>query len=490
METIRSKTGEDRDPSEVIDISKSVCPICLEVIDCNIASRGGKVYMQKHCDKHGVFEELVYSSVEDFLNAEKYNKPGSRPLHLQASVERGCPHDCGLCEAHKQHTCVGIIEVTDRCNLNCPVCFADSKSSFTIPLEKVKEMIDLYVRCEGKPEVLQISGGEPTLHPDILNILRYAGEKGIRYPVLNTNGIKLAERDFTEKVADTMQNNKYPISKPLIYLQFDGLDDEIYRILRGRPLLDTKMKALENCSDLGMNVALVPTMVKGINEHEMGDIIDFALSDKNIKMVSFQPATRAGRYGLEDNQERLTIPEVLEFIGKQTAGFLKKESFINIPCPYPICSVCSYIYRKGNRNIVLTKLLDSKRYMEYLVNRTVVDIEFTEKMKKELEAFESLLSMSSIPGSRKAGKAFCTLCQGMIPDIKDMVDNMTFISVHSFMDEYDFHLKRAMKCCVTEILPNGQMIPFCVYNTLYRKRLTKEFAKQFPDKKDDTGLAK
>jgi uncharacterized radical SAM superfamily Fe-S cluster-containing enzyme len=183
------------DAEEVLfETSKSVCPECLDIIECQIFFRDDKVYMRKFCEKHGSFEVLVYSNAQDFLASGKYNKPGAQPLHIQGAIDKGCPEDCGLCEAHEQHTCVGVIEITKACNLNCPVCFADSKNEFTLPLDKVKEMIDLYVKCEGEPEVLQISGGEPTLHPDIIEILKYTAKKGIKYPMLNTNGIKLADR--------------------------------------------------------------------------------------------------------------------------------------------------------------------------------------------------------------------------------------------------------------------------------------------------------
>jgi len=467
---------ELKDNEVLAEESRSVCPECLKVIDCQILFREDKVYLRKYCKDHGLFEVLVYSDAGDYLHAAKYNKPGSKPLHYQGSVAKGCPEDCGLCTAHLQHTCVGIIEITDMCNLNCPVCFADVRNSFVLTFELVKDMIDLYVKCEGKPEVLQISGGEPTLHPDILKILRYAGEKGILHPVLNTNGLKLADRDFAEKISQSMQDGTLPHRKPNIYLQFDGLSDDTYIALRGKPLIDLKMRALANCKEFGMNVSLVPTIVKGINEHEIGPIIDLALSEEYIKMVNFQPATLCGRYGMpEKHNIRMTIPDILGEIERQTFGSLKKKSFINIPCPYPTCSAITYVLMNGKKKIVLTELLNMDKYIKYIINHALPDKEFTRELEKALTALGSLLSMSSVSGSRKTEKAICTLCNMTIPDIGEFIGNTTIISVHAFMDEHNFDLKRAMKCCVTEILPNGQMIPFCVYNILYRKNLTRGF---------------
>jgi uncharacterized radical SAM superfamily Fe-S cluster-containing enzyme len=457
--------------------SKSVCPECLDIIDCDIIFRDNKVYLRKSCQLHGEFETMVYSDAKDYEEAAKFNKPGATPVHRMGSVEQGCPWDCGLCENHKQHTCVGVIEITEKCNLNCPVCFADTKNTYTLPLEKVKEMIDLYVSCEGEPEVLQISGGEPTVHPDIIEILKYAGEKGIKYPMLNTNGLKLADREFAKKISDTIANDDSMIKKPLIYLQFDGVTDDTYIALRGRSLLDIKMKTLENCKELGMNVTLVPTIVKGINDHEIGAILDLALNDNNIKMVNFQPSTTTGRYKLDDDpKRRMTIPEVLEEIEKQTSGMLKKSSFINIPCPYPTCSACTYVYKMEDEVLSLTDLFDVDDYIDKIINRTIPDDALLSEVN---EALDSLLSMSAVVSSEKTEEAICTTCGIVIPNISEIIDNVTLISVHAFMDEHTFDLKRAQKCCVTEILPNGKMIPFCVYNILYRKEMTPTFRGDF-----------
>ncbi len=471
-EAIKAVQGEDEVLAET---SKSVCPKCLKLIDCDILFRENKVYMRKSCEVHGTFEVEIYSNAEDYINAEKFNKPGAKPLHYQASVSKGCPDDCGLCEDHLQHTCIGVVEITDRCNLKCPICFASTDGSFSLPFEKVKEMIDLYVKCEGEPEVLQISGGEPTIHPDIIKILEYLGQKGIRYPLLNTNGIKLADREFAKRVSQTMENDEPYIGTPIIYLQFDGFNDDIYKKLRGRPLLDKKMKAIENCREFGMNVTLVPTIVKGINDQEIGAIIDLALNDRNIKMINFQPGAQVGRYIHGNGQDgRITIPELLEEVEKQTKGLLRKNNFINVPCPYPICSVCTYIYKHEDGVLALTDFFDIEEYIEGFVNRTMPDLELAPEVH---EALDALLSMSAVMGSEKTDNAICTSCGVAIPKIGEFLDNIKIISVHAMMDEYNFFLKRAMKCCVTEILPNGQMIPFCVYNILYRNNLKSAFGK-------------
>jgi uncharacterized radical SAM superfamily Fe-S cluster-containing enzyme len=336
-------------------------------------------------------------------------------------------------------------------------------------------MIDLYVKCESNPEVLQISGGEPTIHPNIIEILEYVGQKGIQYPLLNTNGIKLADPDFARKISETMDSHAFNQGVPIIYLQFDGFSDDIYRALRGRPLLDEKMRAIANCKEFGMNVALVPTIVKGINDHEIGKIVEFALSDNNLKVVNFQPATTAGRYTLDKKNGRITIPELLENLESQTNAIVKKNNFINVPCPHPICSMCTYVYKRGDTVLTLTEFMDIEDYMEQFVNRTLPDRELISEVH---EALDTLFSMSAVMSSETTKDALCTSCGIAIPKIKEMVENITMLAVHHFMDVFTFDLKRAKKCCVTEILPDGNMIPFCIYNNLRRKDLKPKFGKR------------
>jgi len=448
---------------DLLDTSKSLCPECLKSVDCQIISRDDEVFMIKECDEHGTFESLIYSDADEYLLGLESDSHGIDPRDRQGKVEKGCPRDCGLCENHRQHTCVGVIEINDDCDLRCPVCFADSQGEFSLSLEKVKEMIDLFVRCEEEPEVLQISGGEPTQHPDILEIMRYAGRKEIKYPMLNTNGKRLAEKDFAEELSETIEDGIMDLGLPMIYLQFDGFDDDIYKELRGEPLLDTKKKALKNCREAGLSVALVSTIVPGINDHQIGRIIEFALDRSNIKMVNFQPAAVIGRFDIEE-ERKMTIPEVLAKIESQTSPALEKDSFLNVPCPFPTCSVSSYVYKGEGDPIVLTDLLKTdSRYIQDSAVPGPVDRD------SMFEVVDDLVSRSEVMNLIESENCSCSCCDLSLSDLEGMIDDITLIEVHAFMDGSDYDIRRAEKCCVTEILPDGRMIPFCNYNILYRK---------------------
>jgi uncharacterized radical SAM superfamily Fe-S cluster-containing enzyme len=212
------------DRSEILwEVTRSLCPTCRQVIDGQVYLRDNKVFLRKRCPEHGSFEALIFGDARLYVDIARFNKPGTRPREFASEVRDGCPYDCGLCTDHQQHACLGVIEVNNLCNLDCPVCFANAGThhahdgqGFELTYEQVDFMLDAYLAAEGSPEVLQFSGGEPTLHPRILDFIALANQKGIRYVMLNTNGIRIARDDrFVEGLAAL---------KPHIYLQFDGFE--------------------------------------------------------------------------------------------------------------------------------------------------------------------------------------------------------------------------------------------------------------------------
>ena len=434
--------------------TKSVCPTCLEIVESHVAAVDERIYLFKSCSKHGDFKELIYSDKDSFEKGLASDKPGSKPNQYLGSVFSGCPNDCGICPDHKQHTCVGIIEITDRCNLRCPVCYAGSRNSFELPFWRVEELIDLY--------------------PDIFRILKLASQKRIKYILLNTNGIKLADFDFCQKIALAMKGDNSNGAKPIIYLQFDGFSSEVSRSLRGATLTDVKLEAIENCRKCGLIVALVPTIVSGVNESEIGDILQLALTNSNIKMVNFQPHCRTGRSDIDNSLDRVTIPDITKEIERSSKGRLTHNNFMNVPCPHPSCSVSSYVYSSKESTIELNGLIKSEKFVSKIADRATPHTGITEDART---AASALFSMSAIVGSKKIDEAMITLFGISVPNIKKIIDDVTLISVHSFMDSFNFDTERAKKCCITQILPNGKMIPFCVYNILHRERMKKTFSK-------------
>lgn len=440
--------------SILLEVTRSVCPKCKKLLDAQIFERNSRVYMKKRCEEHGVFNSLISSDADMYMRAARFNKPGTMPLKFAKESEKGCPYDCGLCTEHQQHACVGIIEVTQGCNMRCPTCFTDSPSEGFLGLSQIEFMLDKFVEYEGNPEIVQISGGEPTIHPQILEIIGLATKKNFKYVMLNTNGKRIAEdQDFAKELAAL---------KPTIYLQFDGFRESTHLRLRGEDLRESKRQALQHLGKYGLNVVLVMTVQRGVNEDEVGAVVDYAMELHNIKGVVFQPTFYTGRHPEFDPMDRVTLPDVVKAIVAQSShGFLQND-FVPIPCCYPTCSTATYVYIDENQFTPLPRIVNVEEYLDYFKNRTVVDLSTIVK-----DGLESLYSAGSVGGSEKLVESYCKAC-GLEFDLKELQGKVKMIFIQPFMDAYNFELKRVMKCCVNEILPDGRMIPFCAYNTVYR----------------------
>ncbi len=452
-------------------LTRSLCPECRRVVDAQVLLRDGAIYLRKRCLEHGWHEALVLSDADWALRASTYNKPGAVPRDFATTVDQGCPHDCGLCPEHQQHTCVGLIEVTSRCNLRCPNCFADaggrerSAETYDLSLSQVESILDRFVENEGQPEVLQISGGEPTIHPRILDILAAAKARDIRHVMLNTNGLRIAqEPGFVEQL------RRY---NPSIYLQFDGLRDATHRTLRGRDLRAIKQQALDRLSQTGMSVILVATVAQGVNEDELGDILRFGLEHPAVLGVSYQPMTFAGRCSESDPLHRVTLTDVLEGLEEQTEGLFRADDFIPVPCPHPECSACTYAFvdHDGTETKVvpIPRIVNVEDYLDVVANWAAPEL--SNEIQQALEALWSSAAMMGTDDT--TDHLTCVACGMDVPLPRDpevLKRHVFMVQVHGFMDEHTFDLKRLMKCCIHQLLPDGRAVPFCAYNTLgYRE---------------------
>ncbi|MHA1943329.1 MAG: radical SAM protein [Candidatus Thorarchaeota archaeon] len=431
---------------------KSLCPDCGRLIENSETVESGNIYLDKTCPEHGSTRTLASSDSEYWTDSLKYNRPGTTPLVWSSQINKGCPDDCGICPAHEQHTCVGVMEITGQCNLNCNICFAAAPSGDHVPFEQISSMIDAYVSYEAEPELLQLSGGEPTLHPDILEIVRYAKNLGIQDVAVSTNGLRLLEDDFAAELAKT---------DPVIYLQFDTFEPEVSKKIRGRNLVEEKMRAVDVCNELGMTTVLVPTLIAGVNDHEIGALTKYALAQKKVFGVNFQPVALTGRVGAPDIAT-ISIPKVLDEIEAQTNGILEKNDFRPIPCPHPHCTAISYVLVDDKEVTPLTDIVNVDEYIDYARDRTLVK----EAVLMD-EAFKSLFSTRAVPGTESNLEAFCEACGMTIPEV--LGKSVKIVSVHAFMDRQTYQLERAQKCCIHVIQPDGTMIPFCNYNMFHRQ---------------------
>jgi len=503
-----------------LGMTQSLCPVCLAVVPAKIIVKDeSRVYFRKRCPTHGVREDFVCSDVSQYDRME-FSLPGKAPL-FGVEPDKGCPLDCGLCTEHEQHTCVGLVEITAACNLTCPVCYAGSSPGQKhLSVDECRRAIDRLVQVETRPEVIQLSGGEPTIHPEFFEILEYACAQPIDIVMINTNGIRLAhDAPFVEHLV----RYKHRLE---IYLQFDGLSDAVYQSLRGEPLTEIKQRAVENLGRHGLRTTLVTTLQTDVNEHEIGAIVRFGLERPWITGISFQPATYSGRVVLPESLERrITFPDVIREIVQQTDGLFRTEDFMPLPCAHPNCHSLGYAYRSGGKVVPLARFIDARNHLELLAN----GITFTRVRAREL--IEQYLGSESCCGGKcgpenganeaGSGSFFGTLGNELpstvtpknVPDpfsplvqingskvaglpvvpIADYrnagameteslaaeffrrataeqlaPEDVFRITITSFLDAYNFDVRRLMKCCIHHVLPSGHVIPFCAYNVLYR----------------------
>jgi len=466
---------------------RSLCPTCRSVIEAKVFFRDGRVFMHKRCPDHGDFEALIWGDADLYQSITRFNRPGTPPKAFATSTSAGCPLDCGLCPDHRQHMCLGIIEVNQACNLDCPLCLADSgphlaQTGFELTFEQVEFMLDRFVATEGHPEVIQFSGGEPTLHPRILDFISLAQDKGLDYVLLNTNGIRLARDDrFLQQLSEL---------SPHIYLQFDGFDPQTYRSLRGRDdLLATKLLALDRLAEANMRAVLVAAIERGVNDHEVGRIVEFGLQHPVVFGVSFHSAFHAQRHPAHDPLQRVTTPDILKALEAQTNGLFTLKDFIPVPCCMPTCGFSTYAILVGEAVIPIPRVLEAEQYLEYVANRTMPALE-----SDLIQALEALWSASAVPGSDNwtrnvrtsleasgipwkgagGGVAGCSACKAQLPlsrhSPRELAKHIFMITTRDFMDPWTFHVEDVMKCCIGVLVPDGRAIPFCAYNSVgYRE---------------------
>lgn len=475
-------------PEILWEYTRSLCPECKKVIDAQVFLRDNKVYLRKRCPEHGRVEALLFSDAQLYAEINGYNKPGTLPQQFATEVKNGCPYDCGLCSDHQQHACLALIEVNNICNLDCPICFANAgtrhaqeHTGFELTYEQVNAMLDAYRAAEGDPEVLQFSGGEPTLHPQILEFIALAQQKGISYVMLNTNGIRIARDDrFLESLAKL---------KPHIYLQFDGFDPETNRILRGRSdLIEEKLRALERLAQADMRVVLVGVIERGVNEHEIGRIIEFGMRHPAVFGVTFQCAFRAQRHIPADPLTRITIPDVVRAIEAQTQGMFTLKDFVPVPCCMPTCNFVTYAMIQDDGVLPIPRMMPVEQYLDYLKNRSLPGLNDDLLMVLERlwsssaqvgsdqlsQSVFTLLGQSPVDASRATER--CPSCHAHLPISqhapRDLGRHIFMVNIRDFMDPWTFHMKNAMKCCVNFLTTDGRLIPFCSYNSVgYREQI-------------------
>jgi uncharacterized radical SAM superfamily Fe-S cluster-containing enzyme len=481
---------------QLLKKTKSICPEDLRLLDAELWEVDGQVLMRKSCPDHGSFEDIYWSDYKEYVRAEQFRDDG-KGLSTPRKTQLGCPLDCGVCQNHRTHTTLLIMDLTNRCNLRCPICFAGAHAAdyvYEPSLEQIRSIIE-YAQETNRPNVvqgIQNSGGEPTVREDLLDILQLEKEMGIDYILLATNGVRLAEDiEYFKKLRDL---------GVYIYLQFDGVTSEPYIKARGRDLWPLKQKVIENARKIGFNgVALVPTIAKGVNDHQIGDILRYMADNSDvIRHVVFQPVSFSGRIDRTKlKQMRITTPDVMRLCEEQTGGQIKKSDYFSLPMNqtlakmvtkggrhrdfgvHPHCGMIALVTQEKNKFISVSRFIDNEKL--YFRMRRAFDQNksragimwdlMTGFMMYVRPGFWVRLLPLLLTKSYKSGRH-------LVDDW--MRENWFTIGIMQFMDPYNFDLDRVQGCCLHYGVPDknskARLIPFCAMNNIHRRSIEEQFS--------------
>ena len=492
--------------------TKSLCPECLRVIEAEVVKENNKILIKKTCPEHGYFEDVYWSDAEFYEKFKKFAYDGKGVSNPNTEEKKGCPRDCGLCSNHKSGTLLANIDLTNRCNQRCPICFANAATAgyvYEPSFEQIKKMMEMLRNEKPVPcPAIQFSGGEPTIYPRIIEVIKLAKKLGFKQIQIATNGLKASQDlEFCKRIKEAGLNT--------IYFQFDGIKEETYKKIRGFNAFPVKLKALENFRKAGLNsVVLVPTVVRGMNDDQIGDIMEVAKKNSDIvKGVNFQPVSFSGRIDKEQlRKERITIPDTLELLEEQTNRQILKNDFYPIPCVVPIsrfveawkkepqveftvhphCGAATYVFLENDKFVPITRFINVEKLLNLIEEsiddlkgpdfiKEVINLDKIEKTKvfaKIINNIPEVVKMNGYSKSKDIAKMIINIIKsGSVSALQEFHMNTLFIGMMHFQDPYNFDLERVKRCGIHYATPDGRIIPFCSYNNIYRKEIEKKFSK-------------
>ena len=497
--TIEREKNMDKDEYLLVKKTRSLCPICNRVLEAEIIESGGQIWLTRTCPEHGACRYLYWSDAAMYYQYEHYDSPGKGIENPQKIGSPGkCPESCGLCNNHHSQTLLANIDLTNRCNLNCDFCFANAKACgyvYEPSFEDIVLMMQMLRTQKPVPvPAIQFSGGEPTMRDDLVKIIKTAKSLGFSQVQIATNGIKLSkEPEFARHLKDAGLST--------VYLHFDGVSEET------NPILSLNKKAINNLKNAGLGTVLVPTVIRGKNDHEVGDIILFAVRNNSvIRGVNFQPISFTGAASEEDVRvSRITIPDLLKDIEKFSDGIIKASDFFPIPCVIPFsdlveaytgrsqvrftshqhCGAATYIFVQEDGSFIpVNRMIDVESFF-----KAIEMMAETIKKGGAVNKYKALLNgIKNVHNSVKNGGEGNTtdfgqmirkiLIEQNFDSLRKFHKNTLFIGTMHFMDRYNYDLGRVQRCCIHYATPDGRLIPFCTYNSgpVYREQVWKKYA--------------
>lgn len=462
---------------DFLGMTTSVCPSCAALVPAKIVAENDAVYFIKFCREHSESRAFIRAGVDDYLRTLRYVKPAWQPDAFSGDANAPCPEGCGLCGRHEQHLCMPIVEITTRCDLACPICINSSgASAWDMSLDEFRLILDKILVAEHQIDVLNLSGGEPLLHPQILDIIDEAvSRKEIVRVSISTNGFALLR---SPRIIDELARRRVVVS-----LQFDGEDDRVYQVLRGRPLCAEKSEILKDLGEAGITTTLTMTLAGGVNDTQIPAMLDRLFSTDHVVSLMIQPLAFAGRgANMTESIRRLSIPDVVDLLDRAGHPGVKCADFVPLPCSHPLCfSLAFYLMTDAGRAVSVNQLTDASTLMDSLSNRMFFGLAEGEQQRLREMIYELWSGpVGAVPDSQPVLATLRRLLRDMSVGscgcfnpraaFTTMERSVKSIFIHAFQDADTFDLARARRCCQSYPQPDGTLIPACVNNVLRRSR--------------------
>lgn len=467
-----SAAAEER----LIHTTTSLCRECKNGVPARVSAlANGEVWMRKVCAEHGAQEARLSDDADWYERTRAYRPAPVRPAAVRKEVEHGCPFDCGPCASHEQKIRLPVVTITSACNLDCPICYVHNKNRepYTMGLEEFRKILG-HLRDDhgGELDIVNFTGGEPTVHPQFLEFLAEAKAAGIHRTTICTNGIRLVkDESIVRRLAELDAR---------VALSFDTFDAQTDVELQGARLLDVKMRCLDLLEKHGVDTTLIPVMTRGKNDHEIGRIIELAMTRNNIRHVEIHTMTYTGQGGAKfDRSGRISVHEVLARIEETTGGLLKRDDFIPSPCAHPLCYQIAYLLidPDGGPAIPFTRFMPKKELYQGLSERLY--LEPTPALERAISESITRLWVEESDEAKRTLALLKRLLTSLFPTDRALTRREALragekavkaIYIHSHMDEETFDTERAAQCCDSNCYADGTTIPVCNYNVLYREK--------------------
>ncbi len=458
-------------------MTKSLCAVCKDPVDAKIHFVGDAVYFDKFCPDHGHQRALVSSSVEWYLDALSFVAENTPPRGETKAVRSGCPFDCGPCKSHQQKVFMPVVPITSACNLDCPICYTVNKNDGAHMLgeadfAKILEHLKLQ---HDELDIINFTGGEPTMHPELPKLLRMARAAGIRRLTISTNGLKLKNEDYVRELA---------ACDARIVLSLDTFDPAVDKILLGANTVKTKLEVLDLLEKHDVTTTILPAVAAGLNDKDLGGLFDLMVKKPNIVSLELHTLTFTGQGGVGfDRTARITTPDLHRLLADHTQGAVQANDFVPSPLAHPHCySICYLLVTDDQKLVPLARFIGRDKLFELLGDS--IYIQPREKVEEVLRtAMDELWAdPSRLPEAESVLSTLKRLLGAMFPTQKPLPLEarqkiaeraIKAVYIHSHMDEETFDVARVMKCSIGVPETDGSNIPTCSYNVLYRESDTR-----------------